>query len=105
MKPANEILDEIVAAVMPREGVAIGLREISEPASNWREGADPRLRPKEVDRLASITDLLHRRHPYIDWSGITATAGSCRRIAKVLNNPTECRHLKCGEAIDDGILP
>jgi hypothetical protein len=101
MKPATEILDEIIAAVMPRQGVAIGLRETSEPDSNWREGADPRLRPQEVDRLASITDLLHRRHPYIDWSGITATAGSCRRIAKVLDGPTDCRNLKCGEAVDE----
>jgi hypothetical protein len=89
MKPATEILDEIVAAVMPRQGVAIGLREISEPASNWREGADPRLRPKEVDCLASIADLLHCRHPYIDWSGIPATAGNGRRIAKAPDDPTD----------------
>jgi hypothetical protein len=74
MKSATEILDEIVAAVMPRQGVAIGLREISEPTSNWREGADPRLRPTEVDRLASIADLLH---------------------------PTDSNYLKCGEAFDD----
>jgi hypothetical protein len=101
MKSATEILDEIVAAVMPRQGVAIGLREISEPTSNWREGADPRLRPTEVDRLASIADLLHRRHPYVDWSGIPAAVGSCRRIAKVLDDPTDSKHLKCGTALDD----
>jgi hypothetical protein len=100
MKPATEILDEIIAAVTPRPGVAIGLREICEPATNWREGADPRLRPDELDRLASITDLLHRRHPYIDWSGITATAGSCRRIAKVLDDSTDAR-IEAGKAIDD----
>jgi hypothetical protein len=88
MKSATEILDEIVAAVRPRQGVAIGLREMSYTASNWREGADPRLRPKEVDRLASITDLLHRRHPYIDWSNIPAAAG-CRRIAKALDDATD----------------
>jgi hypothetical protein len=101
MKPATEILDEIIAAVTPRPGVAIGLREICEPATNWREGADPRLRPTEVDRLASIADLLHRRHPYVDWSGIPAAVGSCLRIAKVLDDPTDSKHLKCGTALDD----
>jgi hypothetical protein len=84
MKVATEVLEQIVASVRPREGCAISIVELpanQSPGTNWREGADPKLRPDEFGRLCSAADLLHRQHPFIDWSAIPVSIGR-RQIVK-----------------------
>jgi hypothetical protein len=91
MKPALELLDDIVEYVKPRQGCAISLREKaadSSAQSNWIEGADPSLRPDELARLIAASELLHRKHPQIDWAGIPAV-GQWRQIARSANGSSD----------------
>jgi hypothetical protein len=84
MKAAAAILDEIVSSVRPHEGCAISVTELlpsQSPETNWREGADPVLRPNELRRLCSASEFLHRQHPFIDWSLIPISIGR-RQIVK-----------------------
>jgi hypothetical protein len=86
MKAAADILDEIVSSVRPRKGCVISIAELPpdhSPGTNWREGADPGLRPDELYRLRSTADLLHRQQPFIDWSAIPTSIGR-RQIVKSL---------------------
>jgi hypothetical protein len=84
MKAAAAVLDEIFSSVRPRQGCAVSIVEMPPSLSaetNWREGADPTLRPNELHRLCSAAELLHRHHPFIDWSEVPISIGR-RQIVK-----------------------
>jgi hypothetical protein len=90
MKRAAELLDDLLRDVEPPPGCAIALRECESATSvdpNWVAFAGVMPEPVLLRLTAAIT-AMRRKHPVIDWYGVTEKDGDWRRIAKSRSAPT-----------------
>jgi len=82
MKTAMQLLEMLLEAVKPAQGVAISLIErkpLELGEANWRAAIDPA--PLHVtSKFDSASAELLRHHPTIDWSGIATRIGDRRRL-------------------------
>ena len=85
MKTADQIVDEIVLAVMPLNG-AVVLMEFPGVVPNWVVAGA--IGPTQADGHASKVDALRKSDPQIDWSAISERDGDRLRTRR--RSTTSC---------------
>ena len=73
--------------VRPPKGQAIAITERTSKRQddpNWVAGTGP-LSPDAIGRFTTVVAAARKKHPLIDWTGITERDGPHRRVAKWLS--------------------